>query len=133
MCAQSWLSLCDSVPMVCSPPGSSVHGIFQARKLEWVAISFSRRSANPGIHWQSDSFTTEQPGKPHWYICLSDHNSLFHWHIKFLLCTNESVDQGIGMSKGMCKLLWRKEVSSLNQDKLHRICTVLWKEQGLCS
>ena len=33
--------LCD--PMDCSPLGSSVHGIFQARILEWVAISFSRR------------------------------------------------------------------------------------------
>ena len=28
-------------PMRCSPPGSSVHGIFQARILEWVAVSFS--------------------------------------------------------------------------------------------
>ena len=32
-------TLCD--PMDCSPPGSSVHGILQARTLEWVAISFS--------------------------------------------------------------------------------------------
>ena len=31
-------------PMDCSPPGSSVHGVFQARILEWVAISFSRGS-----------------------------------------------------------------------------------------
>ena len=31
----------------CSPPGSSVHGIFQARTLEWVAISFSRASHRP--------------------------------------------------------------------------------------
>ena len=31
-------------PMGCSPPGSSVHGIFQSRILEWVAISFSRGS-----------------------------------------------------------------------------------------
>jgi len=38
--AQSCPTLCD--PMDCSPPGSSVHGIFQARVLEWVAISFSR-------------------------------------------------------------------------------------------
>ena len=37
--AQSCPTLCD--PMDCSPPGSSVHGIFQARILEWVAISFS--------------------------------------------------------------------------------------------
>ena len=34
-------------PMDCSPPGSSVHGISQARMLEWVAISFSRRSSQP--------------------------------------------------------------------------------------
>ena len=33
--------------MDCSLPGSSVHGIFQARMLEWVAISFSRRSSPP--------------------------------------------------------------------------------------
>ena len=38
---QSCLTLCD--PMECSLPGSSVHGIFQARILEWVAISFSKR------------------------------------------------------------------------------------------
>ena len=37
--AQSCLTLCD--PMGCSLPGSSVHGIFQARVLEWGAIAFS--------------------------------------------------------------------------------------------
>ena len=40
--AQSCPIVCD--PMDCSPPGSSVHGILQARILEWVAISFSRGS-----------------------------------------------------------------------------------------
>ena len=45
-------SVCPSVvsdcnPMDCSPPGSSVHGILQARKLEWVAISFSRGFSQP--------------------------------------------------------------------------------------
>ena len=43
--AQSCLTLCD--PMDCSPPGSSVHRILQARILEWVAISFSRVSSQP--------------------------------------------------------------------------------------
>ena len=38
--AQSCLTLCD--PVDCSLQGSPVHGIFQARVLEWVAISFSR-------------------------------------------------------------------------------------------
>ena len=41
--AQSCLTLCN--PTDCSPPGSSVHGILQARILEWVAISFSRGSS----------------------------------------------------------------------------------------
>ena len=42
---QSCRTLCD--PMDCSPSGSSVHGIFQARILEWVAISFFRGSFQP--------------------------------------------------------------------------------------
>ena len=42
---QSCLTLCD--PMDCGPPGSSVYGIFQARILEWVAISFSKVSSWP--------------------------------------------------------------------------------------
>ena len=41
--AQSCLTLCD--PMDYSLPGFSIHGIFQARVLEWVVISFSRRSS----------------------------------------------------------------------------------------
>ena len=40
---QSYPTLCN--PMDCSPPGSSVHGILQARILEWVAIPFSRGSS----------------------------------------------------------------------------------------
>ena len=43
--AQSHLTLCD--PMDCSLPGSSVHGSFQARILEWVAISYSKGSSWP--------------------------------------------------------------------------------------
>ena len=50
--AQSRPTLCD--PIDCSLPGSSIHGIFQARILEWVAISFSRRSSWPrGWTWVS--------------------------------------------------------------------------------
>ena len=43
--AQSCPTLCN--PMDCSLPGSFIHGIFQARELEWVAISFSRGSSWP--------------------------------------------------------------------------------------
>ena len=44
---QSCLTACD--PMDCSPPGSSVHGIVQARILEWVAISFSNSAPSKTI------------------------------------------------------------------------------------
>ena len=47
---QSCLTLCDL--MDCSPPGSSVHGILQARKVEWVAISFPRGSSWPRARTQ---------------------------------------------------------------------------------
>ena len=43
--AQWCPTLCD--PVIYSPPGSSLHGILQARILEWVAISFSRGSSRP--------------------------------------------------------------------------------------
>ena len=55
-----------------SLPGSSVHGIFQARMLAWVAISYSRDLSDPGIEPASLAspalaggfFTTVPPGKP---------------------------------------------------------------------
>ena len=67
--AQSCPTLCD--PTDCSPPGSSVHGIFQAWTLEWVAISFSRGSSWPRDWTRSptlraDALSSELPGKPTW-------------------------------------------------------------------
>ena len=53
--AQSCPTLCD--PMDYSPPGSSVYGIFQARILEWVAISSSFPESGIGphlLHWQAN-------------------------------------------------------------------------------
>ena len=62
---QSCPTLCD--PMDCSLPDFSVHGIFQARVLEWVAISFSRGSSRPRDRTQVSRiagrcFTSEPPG-----------------------------------------------------------------------
>ena len=72
---QSCLTLCN--PMDCSPPGSSVHGILQARILEWVAMPSSRGSSWPRdwicisyvLHWQADSLPLIPPGKPNW-LCI---------------------------------------------------------------
>ena len=59
--SRSFASLCD--PMHYSPPGSSVHGVFPARILEQVAISYSKGSSRPRdrthisclLRWQVDS------------------------------------------------------------------------------
>ena len=73
---QSCPTLCD--PMDPSPPGSSVHGIFQARVLEWVAIPFSRGSSRP------------RDGTPvSWVTCIARW-ILYHWATRklyLLLCT----------------------------------------------
>ena len=72
--AQSCLTLCD--PMDCSLLRSSVHGIFQARVLEWVAISFSRGS-NPGLplyhlsHQGSPVFPTEDIWLIFWLLVMA--------------------------------------------------------------
>ena len=63
---QSCLILCD--PMDCSPPGSSVHGLLQAKILEWIAISFSGDLPDLGIEpgsptLQAVSLPTQPPGK----------------------------------------------------------------------
>ena len=68
---QSCLTLCD--PMGCSPPGSSLHGVLQARILEWVATYSLRVSSRPRIkpasltcllNWQAGSLPLALPGKP---------------------------------------------------------------------
>ena len=67
---QSSLTLCD--PMDCSPPGSSVHEIFQAGILEWLPLPTPRDLPDPGIEPESPAspalaggfFITELPGKP---------------------------------------------------------------------
>ena len=62
---QPYLTLCD--PMDCRPPGSSVHGISQARILEWVAISYSRGSS------QSRDRTRDS------FVCYIGRRIPYHW------------------------------------------------------
>ena len=80
----SVVSLCD--PMGCSLPGSSVHGILQARRLEWDAVSFSRGSSRPRNRTQVSCiagrfFTNQATGEAPsllkfmsiWSVTLSNH------------------------------------------------------------
>ena len=58
--------------MDCSPPVSSVHGILQARILEWVAVSFSRGSSRPRdqtcVSWLAGRLSTIVPRGKHWFL-----------------------------------------------------------------
>ena len=61
--AQSRPTVCN--PMDCSLPGSSVHGILQARILEWIAIPLPRDLPDPGIKSRSPSFQADSlPSEP---------------------------------------------------------------------
>ena len=83
-CAKTWLTWkCESLchvwfcdPVDCSPPGSSVHGILQARILEWVAISFSKGSSWPRdwtkfFHTTGRLFTIWSPREAKTYMKLT--------------------------------------------------------------
>ena len=69
--AKSWLTLSD--PMDCSPPGSSVQGISQARRPEWVAIHVSRGSSQPR-NW-TRVFHRQVGSLPLSHILFSCHDS----------------------------------------------------------
>ena len=90
--AQACPTLCD--PLDCSPPGSFVHGILQARTLAWVAISYSgivpTEGSNPGLwrfqHWQADSLSLSHLGSqvtlflPDQDACPSSYQALRSGH-----------------------------------------------------
>ena len=91
--------------MDCSPPGSSIHGISQARILEWVAISFSRGSSRPRnwtpiscvscigrqilYHWSPFAHAFPSP----WQVFLPNN----HW-LTFQTLTQQHLP--------LCNLLW---------------------------
>ena len=84
--AQSWPTLCDF--MDCSPPGSSLHGIFPGRILEQGIMPFSEDLPDPGIEPESlvapalagGFFTTEPPGNPtHIYIHTHKHTYIYKY------------------------------------------------------
>ena len=83
---QSCLTLWD--PMDCSPPGSSVHGILQARILEWAAISFSKGFPNPGI----EPVSLISPASAGRFFCL--------------FCFLTLVPTGKPRSTYICRLFW---------------------------
>ena len=78
MVANLCLTLCD--PLGCILPGSSAHGVSQARILEWIAISSAKGSSRPRIKpaslaspaLQTDSLSTEPAGKPKEFVIYAE-------------------------------------------------------------
>ena len=105
--------------MDCSLPDSSVHGILQARILEWGAISFSRGSSQPrdrtcisgSSYTAGGFFTTEPPEKPNRFIIFASSNTLTDqhrgWHSTCLASciTREAEMEGgvLGLREATCK------------------------------
>ena len=86
-------------PVDCSLPGSSVHGIFQARILERVAISYSRGSSWPRVcflcllHWQADSLPLAPHGRPMYLNVLGSSS----WMIKRKKCSQDNAMQTVDL------------------------------------
>ena len=112
--AESCLTLCD--PMNHSQPGSSVHGIFQGRILEWVAISFSRVSSQPknwtwSTAFQADSLPPEPPQKAtnikvlHW----NKNRNMYQWEKRESPEINPHTYGQLVCDKGGKTTQWRKD------------------------
>ena len=77
--AQSCPTLSD--PMDCSLPGSSIHGIFQARVLEWGATAFSTKAGDSGSTPRSGRSPREGNGNPLQYSCLENPKDRGAWGV----------------------------------------------------
>ena len=102
---QSCLTLCD--PMDCSLPGSSIHGIFQASVLEWVAIAFSSRA-----HCKNTIQTTQRkegfllPPKPTHFFLSLETMSLFILLICLFLPHQFRVQERLPQPQGQSGPQW---------------------------
>ena len=103
--AQWCLTLCN--PMDCSPPHSSVHGIFQARSLEWVAITSSRGPC--------------RPRNQTWISCIADRVFII-WAIR-----EEALIRGIYfiLDPWWGLTMWLREQLSSGKGKQTRVASIL--------
>ena len=108
-------------------PGSSVHGILQARILEWVAVPSSGGSSWPRnpvciscvSHWQVSSLPLALPFDPHWWLYI-------HFCVKQ---TDDSDSFGEERKEGRCQLWYELcsdiDIGTVAWDFLESLCHVL--------
>ena len=92
-------------PMDCSLPGSSIHGIFQARVLEWVAIAFSEKSREISLNTDT-TFQRQERG----YCPIVPGTKTFKWVLSFGL-------KPVAMNTGNISSGWRKDSALPKQQR----------------
>ena len=107
---QSCLTLCD--PMDCNPPDSSVHGIFQARILDWVAISYSRGYSQP----RDQTYISRVSCIGRWILYHPGSLKVSLSSVQLLSCTTKNTLP----SKTLLQIWWRNQKLS-RQAKVKRI------------
>ena len=135
--AQSCLTLCS--PMDCSPSGSSVHGILQARILEWVAMLSSRGPSQPRswtwvLHCRQILYHLSHQGSPQNHLLAKNSFSFLHFHnfhltLNFLSMWNNAEfcspqlwaqEGGLGSETqgSPTEMHWRASIHSWNEGTL---------------
>ena len=121
VCVLIYVQLCDLMNF--NPPGSSVHGISQARILEWVAISSSRGFSPRGdqshiscifVHWQADSLPLSHLGSPWYHIYVESkiwHKWIYLWNGITHIENRLVVAKGEGLREGWSGRLGLADVS----------------------
>ena len=120
-----WLS---ATPMDCNPPGASVYGIFQARILEWVAISFSRGSSQPR-DWACISFSGRQI--PYYWATREYPGNVLTYHI------NKPKEKNHAVMFVKAETGWQnspavhyKSLSKLEMQSFCNLIISFWKEKA---
>ena len=121
--AQSCLTL--SNPMDCSLPGSSIHGIFQARVLEWVAMPSSRGPSDPGIKPQSPALAGR------FFTTSATWEAL---KIKYLLVNNSPKGRSKRQkdSRWICKLCVNRRYNVVEIRRRDVLTLERWGQGKLC-
>jgi len=110
--------------MDCGPPGSSVHGIFQARTLQWVAISSTRVQHCSGLPFLPSGFFLTQDSNPR-FLCL------FYWQIRSL--TQLCLTLGDPMNHSTPGLPVHHQLPEFTQTHVHRVSDAIQPSHPLSS
>ena len=123
---RSCLSACHA--MDCSPPGSSIRGIFQARVLEWVAISFSRDLPNPGIKPWSPALQAESLPLSHQW----SPSTAYSWSNKRPWSRCLDISQGV-VGRGTCHPAYTKWVGDHSGPPTFNLTHIWGRYRSPCS